>query len=363
MRIAVYAPLKPPDDPTPSGDRRVARALGAAIAHAGHTVDWPSRLRSFDRRGDPLRQARLARLGARVSSRLLRGYAGGKPRPDLWLTYHLYYKAPDHLGPPIARRLGIPYVVAEASVAMKRAGGAWDIGHRAVLDALSHARAVVSLNPRDDAALDAHLAAGCARVALAPFMALSPPPGARRPEAAHVRLLAVAMMRPGDKARSFALLAQALTRIEDRPWRLRIAGDGEARAAVEAMFARFGDRVTFLGLRDETDLAADLATADIFVWPAINEAFGMALLEAQAAGVPAVAGDFGAVGSILADGETGLLAGPDSTADFADKLARLIDDADLRARMGRAARAKAERAHGIDVAARELDALFRRLAA
>ena len=47
---------------------------------------------------------------------------GRRPRPDLWFTYHLYYKAPDLVGPLVAGALGIPYAVAEASVAHKRAG-------------------------------------------------------------------------------------------------------------------------------------------------------------------------------------------------------------------------------------------------
>ena len=59
MNIAFYAPLKPPDHPTPSGDRELARALAAALRLAGHRVNLGSRLRSFDRDGNPLRQQRL----------------------------------------------------------------------------------------------------------------------------------------------------------------------------------------------------------------------------------------------------------------------------------------------------------------
>jgi len=48
-------------------------------------------------------------------------------QPALWFTYHLYHKAPDHIGPVVARQLGIPYVLAEASYAAKQARGpsAW----------------------------------------------------------------------------------------------------------------------------------------------------------------------------------------------------------------------------------------------
>ena len=151
MHVAFYAPLKAPDHPVPSGDRRVAALLMEAIGLAGHRVSLADRLRSRDPAGDPVRQARLARIGLVRAERLVRRYRAGTPeaRPDLWFTYHLYYKAPDWIGPRVAEALDIPYVVAEASVAEKRADGPWDTGHRATLRALGQAASVVTLNPRD----------------------------------------------------------------------------------------------------------------------------------------------------------------------------------------------------------------------
>ena len=61
MRIAFYAPLKPPDHPVPSGDRRMAQLLFEALRLAGHEPFLVSRLRSYDGSGDTVRQARLAR--------------------------------------------------------------------------------------------------------------------------------------------------------------------------------------------------------------------------------------------------------------------------------------------------------------
>src|SRR5579863_5395260 len=133
MRIAFYAPLKPPDHPTPSGDRRIAQLFLAALRAAGHEPFLASRLRSYDGAGDGPRQARLADIGERQAARLLaRWRFSPGAAPDLWFTYHLYYKAPDWLGPRVSAALGIPYVIAEASSAPKRAAGAWAIGHRAV---------------------------------------------------------------------------------------------------------------------------------------------------------------------------------------------------------------------------------------
>ena len=52
MRVAFYAPLKPPDHPTPSGDRRVARLLMEALKAGGHMPMLVSHLRSRDSEGD-----------------------------------------------------------------------------------------------------------------------------------------------------------------------------------------------------------------------------------------------------------------------------------------------------------------------
>lgn len=363
MRIALYAPMKPPSHPVASGDRRVARALGAALARAGHTVEVPSVFRARDGKGDPDRQARLAALGDKLARRLVRRYRAKGSAPDLWFTYHLHYKAPDHLGPRVARDLAIPYVVAETSVAMKRAGGPWARGHESTLAALRAADAVVSLNPADDAGVNPHVRQSCKRLALGPFLDPTPYARARAPrEPGPVRLLAVGMMRDGDKTESYRVLADALARLESRDWRLSIAGDGPARREIESLFVPFGPRVEFLGLRDEEMLIGDYARADIFVWPSVNEAFGMALLEAQASALPAVAGDFGGVASILEDGTTGYLARPRDAGDFAAKLDRLIADLDLRARMGTAARAKVASRHSLDGAARRLNELLAELA-
>jgi hypothetical protein len=108
MRIAFYAPLKPADHPTPSGDRRIARLFLDALRRAGHQPFVASRLRSYDGAGDTRRQARLVMIARATAARLLRAGARNPTRPELWLTYHLYYKAPDWLGPRISAALGIP---------------------------------------------------------------------------------------------------------------------------------------------------------------------------------------------------------------------------------------------------------------
>jgi glycosyltransferase involved in cell wall biosynthesis len=361
MRIAFYAPLKPPDDPVPSGDRRVGCMFLAALQIGGHRPFVASRLRTHEGAGDPARQAELAAGGRAETERLLAAWRRTPhDAPELWFTYHLHYKAPDWLGPAVSAALGIPYIVAEASHAPKRAGGAWDLGHGQVAAALRRADAVIGLNPADRDCVLPLLADSNRWVALPPFLDARSYT-TRLPQAgAAPRLVTVAMMRRGDKLASYGVLGLALERLLDLAWTLDIVGDGPARPAVKQALAPLGDRVRYRGLLDDTAVAAGLAAADLFVWPAINEAFGMALLEAQASGLPVVAGASGGVGEIVADGETGLLTPPGDAAALAASVRALILDRMRGTAMGAAARSKVLREHALPVASARLASLIAR---
>jgi glycosyltransferase involved in cell wall biosynthesis len=377
VRIAFYAPLKPPSHPVASGDRTMARLLIAALRRAGHTVDIAATLRSRDGDGDPDRQAQLRGLGGRLAGRFLRRCARDPARrPDLWFTYHLYYKAPDWLGPRVADAFAIPYVVAEASLASKRGGGPWAIGHEATLAALRRADAVIGFNEADREAVLPALATPGIWHDLPPFLDSAPfvaaaagRAGARAALAARHGidatlpwLVATAMMREGDKLASYRLLAAALRRNLALPWHLLLIGEGAARGAVEAAFAPCAGRITWLGRLGEAPLAAALAACDLMVWPAINEAYGMALLEAQAAGLPVLAGASGGVPGIVADGVTGRLVPPGDIAAFAEPLAELLGQPEGRRALGAAAIARVGAEHGIAAASRRLDAIMRGVA-
>jgi glycosyltransferase involved in cell wall biosynthesis len=371
MRLAFYAPLKPPDHPVPSGDRRMARLLIEAWRRAGHEVELASRLASREATGEPARQKAIASAAAAERARLIALYAArpAAERPAAWFTYHLYYKAPDWLGPQVAQALDIPYLVAEASVAGKRAGGSHAAGHRAAVDAVAAAQRVLVINPADRECLeplvDAHRL-----VDLPAFLDTSAYDGIRQRRPEHRRalaaargldearpwLLAVGMMRPGDKLASYRILARALAGLLDLPWQLLVAGDGPARSEVEAALAVLGPgRVVPLGRMEEAALLDCYGAADLCLWPAVNEAYGMALLEAQAAGLPAVAGASGGVPSILADGLTGLLAPPGDIAAFAAATRSLLTAPARRAEMAVRAATRARARHDIAAAAGILD--------
>jgi len=366
MRIAFYAPMKPPDHPVPSGDRTMARGLIAALEHAGHEVRLASRFRTFDN-GDPARQERLRTLGGKLAERLFLRLRRGA-LPDVWFTYHLYHKAPDWLGPTISRRLGIPYVLAEASYAPKQAGGRWDIGHRAAAAAIERAALIFQPNPVDGACVLSLLRSPDSMVPLPPFLDTSAFRAAQRDacraefaeklnlDAAEPWLLTVAMMRNDQKLISYRRLAAALEHVADLPWRLLVSGTGPAEAEVRAALHPLGERVRFAGMPDPDSLKRLYRAADLYVWPAVKEAWGMTLLEAQSAGVPVVAGNGGGVPAVVADGETGLLAPEGDDAAFAEAVRKLLGEPDLRQRMGSAASARMVERHDISVAARLLHA-------
>src|SRR4030095_14636577 len=104
---------------------------------------------------------------------------------------------------------------------------------------------------------------------------------------------------------SYRVLAAALERARLTRPILLIAGDGEARREVRRAFADAPRRIEFLGKIAPDKLVPLYAASDLMVWPAINEAFGMALLEAQACGLPVLAGAFGGVAGLVADGKSG----------------------------------------------------------
>jgi len=138
---------------------------------------------------------------------------------------------------------------------------------------------------------------------------------------------------------------------------LTIVGDGPARETVADAFAGLPqDRVKWRGALPAEAVAAELMQADLFLWPGIGEAYGMAYLEAQAASLPVVALDSGGVASTMRAGETGLLVLEGDIDAYVHAVRRLIADPSLRRRMSLAARAFARDDRSLERAAVVLDA-------
>jgi len=324
----------------------MARLLEGALGHAGFEPTLASELRTLDKEGDPDRQERLEAESEAVAADLIRSYGTLAParRPRLWFTYHVYYKAPDWIGPRVADALRIPYVIAEGSRAPKRITGPWALGNRSAEAALDRADLILVMTDRDRPALERCRPRAQILVDLPPFVEddwVEASSGASRglPGPDGPELLTVAMMRRGDKFESYRILGASLRDLADCPWILHVAGDGEAREEIQRLLKPVSSRVRFHGeVGDRAVLRTLYDKAHLFVWPAVNEAYGMALLEAQARGCPVVAGAFGGVASVVRHGQTGYLTTPGDTKAFADAIRTLLRDTPALRRMGSAAR-------------------------
>ncbi len=156
----------------------------------------------------------------------------------------------------------------------------------------------------------------------------------RRPSADVPRIVTVGSLIQL-KAIDVLLRAAALLTAEGKTFELVLAGSGRERANLESLAGELaiGDRVTFLG--DVEDVSALLATAQIFAHPSRSEGLSNAILEAMAEGLPVVACPVGATPEIIEDGKNGLLVPVGEPRPLAAALARLLDDRELRARLGR----------------------------
>jgi glycosyltransferase involved in cell wall biosynthesis len=143
-------------------------------------------------------------------------------------------------------------------------------------------------------------------------------------------------------------LIEAVARLRDRFGQLRcaIAGDGPERGALQALAAARGvaDRVSFRGRLEPAAAAAFAGSGTLFVMPSVAEAFGVAYVEAMAAGVPAI-GSRGEDGpeEIAAAGPGMTLVAPGDPAALAETIAGLLDDPAGLERLRAGARATVER--------------------
>jgi hypothetical protein len=248
--------------------------------------------------------------------------------------------------------LGIPYVVAEASYAAKRAQGPWAQSHAAVHEALQCADLLLCPTADDVPALQAVVRPQALVRRLPPFLDPAPYQAAANARASHRAHLAQAhgvdpsvpwivvsaMMRPGDKTASYEMLAHVLAHLDDLPWQLLVAGDGPAGEAIRALLEQAAPgRCRFAGECGSDALASMYAASDLCVWPAVNEAYGMAMLEAEAAGTAVVSCAVRGVPDVVVDGVTGLLAPSGDVAGLADRVRRLLQDPARRTAMGAAA--------------------------
>ena len=129
---------------------------------------------------------------------------------------------------------------------------------------------------------------------------------------------------------------------------LVIAGQAQEAAYFEKVKACIGqnglsDKVELLGHIDHGQLDKELARASVFLLPSRQENSPMAIAEAMAAGVPAIAANRCGMPYMIDEGKTGYLVDPESTEQIADRLSELIADSELCGRMGQAGREVAKK--------------------
>jgi glycosyltransferase involved in cell wall biosynthesis len=169
----------------------------------------------------------------------------------------------------------------------------------------------------------------------------------------------VARLEPIKRVDRFLRMAAALPPRDDV--RFLVVGDGELatelRATPEA--ASLGPRLVWAGFR--RDMAAVCAASDVVVLTSDNEGTPVSLIEAQAAGVPAVSTDVGGVRSVVADGETGYVVAAGDEAALARAVGALVDDPEHAAALGRAGQVRALERFSLDRLVDDVDDLYRRL--
>lgn len=159
------------------------------------------------------------------------------------------------------------------------------------------------------------------------------------------RLLYVGNCLP---TRAMGLAFAALARSGIRDWELTIIGSGLGLKFWQAEARKYGvaDRVRFLGRLAHAELEPHYERADVFVFPALRDSGGSALLEAMSKGLPVVCLDWGGPAEIV-DAESGVkvpVTTPDETVEaFAAALLRLRNDPQWRLRLGERAAARARR--------------------
>jgi glycosyltransferase involved in cell wall biosynthesis len=296
-------------------------------------------------------------------------------RPEVWLLQEDY--------PPLsqivarhARRTGVPYLLTSeryndygplpARLAM-RAFGRW------LLPKVWRGSAALTFHSRASLRFLAGLGAPSDRLHFIPASTnarfFTPGAGKGLPvvdalwpgDRSRLRLLTVARLHP---AKGLDTLLRAVSRVRNaEPGVASVIVHG--RSAVESSLPVLIGELKLTGTLSLcpapvtfAEVPALYRSADIYVQPSLVEPFGMATLEAMACGLPVVASATGGLADLVEDGANGFLVPPGDPEALASALLRLCVDPDLRARMGRASRVRAETTFGMGSVAKSFDGLL-----
>src|SRR5262245_8362711 len=204
--------------------------------------------------------------------------------------------------------------------------------------ALALARKIIVTSPLTQRTLIADFAVPTHKITVAE-PGTDPAPRAAGAGQQPVQLLSVGAIVP---RKAFHLLVAELSPLRDRDWHLTIAGptdrSPQALADVEAAIRAtgLGQRIALAGPVDKDRLANLYAAADAFLLASLYEGYGMVLAEAMARGLPIVCTSGGAAAETVPD-SAALKVAPGDERALSDAIGRVLDDADLRRRLGDAA--------------------------
>jgi glycosyltransferase involved in cell wall biosynthesis len=367
MRIFFYAPFKPLGHPHPSGDLMIATGLYDYFARRGHQVFQVSSLRSRWIFWKPWLWPHVLLERQRAVRSIVQF------RPDLWLTYHTYYKAPDLLGPAVCQETKLPYVIFQGIYSTKRKRDMRTLPgyvlNKKALCASQH----LFTNRREDLTNLERILPQNRLTYLTPGIFPEDFRFDVEVRGEYRRLwdvrnepviLAAAMFRPGVKARGLAWVIRACGKLlrQGRGFQLVIVGDGEEKVRLHRLAAEdLPGKVRFLGKVPRNEMYRIYSACDIFAFPGIRESLGMVFLEAQSCGLPVVAFANGGIPEVVKDRTTGFLVPPFALDPFVQAIESLLANENLRHKMGQAARSYVRQNHDLNRNYRKMETVLEKV--
>jgi glycosyltransferase involved in cell wall biosynthesis len=151
---------------------------------------------------------------------------------------------------------------------------------------------------------------------------------------------------PAHAFKGLPVLFEALSDLPNNKWHGIIVGSGSLRASFETTVKEkgYGARIHFVGSVSDEDLPRYYRAADFHLFPSTKraEAFGIVAVEAAASGIPSIASSLPGVRSVVLDGQTGVHVEPGDVQSLRQGIILLLEQVDLRERLGLSARKRAE---------------------
>lgn len=342
MKIAFYAPFKPLDHPNPSGDRAIGRGIVDFLERQGHALTVQSRLRARWIYFKPWLWAVWVRDFIGCLKRLR------KDPPDVWLTYHTYYKAPDLLGPWVCKVLNLKYIIFQGIYSTKRKRRLKTIfGFYLNTAALIQADHVFTNKLSDLKNLARIVPKDCLS-----YVKPGIDPGAFVKDEQSGRqlkkkwgidttcpiVLSAGMFRDDVKTKGLSWLIRCCAQLVQQNIRfhLVIAGTGKMEKKLTALARKhLPGHHTFAGKIARNQMARFYSSGDVFAFPGINESLGMVYLEAQSCALPVVAFNNGGIPEVVEDRKTGFLVPLYDGKGFCQALVHLLTRDKACEQMGR----------------------------